>query len=148
MQLVMDSIVGAAKTVHAFARVGVATARLDYVSLAFAIFVFAVIFNSVIQIFLGFRIKLNTENVKFNHAGLRKDLRLDPKIFYFLFFVLFAGMVFVYLHLGFTPSSSTRSIDLGEFQGLGSTLMFAMISQYFSGAVTMYVITLVRHKAI
>jgi hypothetical protein len=148
MQVVKGSIPGAEKTIHAFAKVGFAPARLDYASHAFALFVFAVMFNSVIQVFLGFRIKLNIGNVKLNHDGLRKDLRLDPKIYYFLLFVLFAGFAFSFLYLGFTPSSSRRSIDLHGFRGLGSTLLLAMICQYFSGAIAMYVIALVRHKAI
>jgi hypothetical protein len=46
MQQVMDSTAGAAKTVRAYAKAGVSKAGTNYASLAFAIFVFAVVFNS------------------------------------------------------------------------------------------------------
>jgi hypothetical protein len=148
MQVVMDSIAGAAKTVQAFAKSGVSEASIDYASLAFAIFVFAFVLNSIIQIFLGFRIRLDTENVKLNHDGLRRKYRLDPKLHYFLLFILCAGFLFFFLFNGFSPKWGRGfHYHQREFRGFG-IFFSAMLSQYSAGALMMYAIALVRHKAI
>lgn len=150
MQFVAETFSIVGKTEAELAKLGVSREIQEFSTFGFALLVFGVTLNAVVQGIVCFFARADKSAASVFVAKVRKNLRMDPRFFLFLCFI--ASAVFVqilFFDVGFDPTSYRfrRKYVFSEFYFLMDFLGGFAI-QYFIGILVTTWIVLLKEEII